>query len=161
MLIVMTQDAKIMKTVRLDPSAAAWDRLEQLLAGTQTQANEQMKQLLKQVKQNEPLCITCHGSDTAIGDIGGKPGDWEWTNDNLAVLLGSLVTDYKGPILIEVCAKSVTDFAAHLTVSLEKKRHLNGVWIYGYSKSISIDHRFPAPHQLDKNVELAGKQVRF
>ncbi|UTY56252.1 hypothetical protein [Massilia sp. erpn] len=161
MLIVMTRDGAIMKTVASDAGVEAWGSLKQLSAGTQSQANQQMAQLLKLVKENEPLCITCHGSDQAIGDEGSDPGDWTWSSDDLAVLLGGLVDGYKGPILMEVCAESVTDFAAHLAVSLEKKRRLNGVWIYGYNKSISINHPFPAPAKLGQNAELAGKQVKF
>jgi hypothetical protein len=159
MLIVITRDQGIMKwAATAESGAAAWGSLKQLSAGTQTEADTQMQQLLKLVKSDEPLCITGHGDDTEVGDEGSNPGDWTWTHGHLAALLGGLV-DFKAPILMEVCAESVTDFAAHLAASLEKIKKLKGVWIYGYNKSVDVKHKFPPPSGLDKNVELYAKQV--
>jgi hypothetical protein len=162
MLIIITRDANIMNWANsAESGAAAWAQVKQLSAGTQSEADSQLQQLLKVLKSDEPLCITGHGNDTEVGDEGAGAADWTWTADRLAQLLGGLATGYKGPMLMEVCADSVTDFAAHLVVSLESRRKLNGVWVYGYNKSVSVTHPFPAPSQLGKNVELVGKQVNF
>jgi hypothetical protein len=161
MLIVITRDRNIMDWVNSnDSGAAAWGSAKQLSAGDQEDANGQLVTLLKLVKSEEPLCITGHGNDEEVGDEGSGKKDWTWTHKDLAGLLGGLV-DYKGPLLMEVCADSVTDFAAHLVVSLEAAKKLNGVWVYGYNKGVSVNHKFPSPSSLGKNIELVGKQVSY
>ncbi len=162
MLIVITRDKDIMNWVESSKSGSEnWIRVKQLSAGTQREVTQQMVQLLKLVKTEEPLCITGHGNDTEVGDEGSDPADWTWSNDQLAQLFGGLVDGYEGPVLMEVCADSVTDFATNLVLSLEKIKKLNGIWVYGYNKSISAYHPFPSPDKLDKNVELYAKQVKY
>ncbi len=162
MLIVITKDQSIIDWVNSEDSGAAnWGAIKILSVANQGEANSQMAQLLKLVKSNEPLAITGHGNDEEVGDEGVGAADWCWTHAQLAELLGGLVPDYKGPVLMEVCADSVSDFAAHLVVSLEKLEKLNGVWVYGYNKSIGVTHPFPTPDKLDGNAELTGKQVNF
>ena len=162
MLIVITRDPDVIRWANLPISGAmAWGRLKILSAGSQEQATAQMKQYLKLVDRNEPLCITGHGNDYEVGDEGSGPDDWSWSNDEMAELLSGLVNGYKGPILMEVCSNSVTDFSANLVVSLEKLKALDLVWIYGYNKGVGITHPFPKPANLTKNIELTGKQVVF
>ncbi|QQE79754.1 hypothetical protein [Alicyclobacillus sp. SO9] len=161
MLIVITRDEDVMEWASSPESGAdAWGSIRQLSAGTQSDANREMRLLLSQVQSGEPLCITGHGNDTEVGDEGSHPADWTWTHSQLAALLAELGEDYIAPILMEVCAETVTDFAAHLVLSLEKRNALAGVWVYGYNKSISIRHPFPKPVSLDKNLELYAKQVQ-
>ena len=161
MLIVITRDGDIMTWAKSDESGArAWGSLKQLSAGTKREADEQMGRLLSLVRIDEPLCITGHGNNTEVGDEGNEPAHWTWTFQDLAVLLGDrLVPGFGGPILMEVCGESVTDFAAHLAAQLGEQQRLLGVWIYGYNKSVDVRHRFSPPDTLDKNVELTGKQV--
>lgn len=162
MLIIITRDQKVMDAVNSkDSGADAWKPVKQLSAGMRSDADKQMATLLRVVKSNEPLCITGHGCDKEVGDEGSGKGDWTWTSDELAKLLGGLVDGYQGPVLMEVCADSVTDFAARLAVALQDEKKLNGLWIYGYSKGVSVSHPFPAPSALSKNAELAGKQVKL
>lgn len=160
MLIVITKDQEIMEWASSPESGAgAWGSLKQLSAGTQRTANPRLLEFLSGVAQDEPLCITGHGNDTEVGDEGSGRPNWTWTHADLASLLGALVDDYRGPILMEVCANTVSDFAAHLVESLERGRLLTGVWVYGYNKSISTRHPFPNPNNLARNVELYGKLV--
>ena len=160
MLIVITKDQEIMEWASSPESGAgAWGSLKQLSAGTQRTADAQLLEFLSGVAKDEPLCITGHGNDTEVGDEGSGRPNWTWTHDHLASLLGELVDAYRGPVLMEVCAEKVTDFAAHLVLSLESKRLLKGVWVYGYNKSISTRHPFPKPESLARNVELYGKLV--
>jgi len=163
MLIVITKDESIIQWARTAASGAtAWNRLAPLGSISQRAANRQLTDYLSQVGAEEPLCITGHGNDKEVGDEGDNARDWTWTHRELAELLGlGLPVDYRGPILMEVCANTVTDFAAHLVVSLEKLRKLNGVWIYGYNKSVSVRHKFPAPPALKGNLELWAKQVCY
>lgn len=163
MLIVITRDQDIMDWANsAESKSAAWAPVKQLSAGTQSEANSQLQRYLSLVKSSEPLCITGHGNDEEVGDEGSNPADWTWTHDELAQQLGAgLVGGYKGPILMEVCAESVTDFAAHLVLSLENRQVLNGVWVYGYNKSVDVTHPFPDPTKLDSNAELYGKQVIY
>lgn len=162
MLIVVTRDSSIMDWVNNPASgASAWGSIKQLSAGKQDGANKQLTDLLKTVKTDEPLCITGHGNNTEVGDEGSGASDWTWTADDLANSLGSLKEGYNGPVLMEVCAQSVTDFAAHLAISLQETRILNGVWIYGYNKAVDVTHTFPNPAKLSQNVEIYGKQVNY
>ncbi|HTZ85332.1 MAG TPA: hypothetical protein VMB05_01575 [Solirubrobacteraceae bacterium] len=162
MLIVLTRDAKIMAwAASPDSGAEAWPPLKQLSAGDQRDASQQLSTLLKLVKPHEPLCITGHGNDHEVGDEGRKRADWTWTSPQLAELLGGLVDGYKGPILTEVCSNTLTDFSANLVLALQKLKRLNGVWVYGYGKSVDVTHPFPDPSKLDTNRELTGKQVNF
>ena len=111
--------------------------------------------------QNEPLCLTAHGSNTQFGDASG-PYRWIWNVNIIAGVLGYSVQDgYAGPILIRACATEITNFSARLAVSLQNGQLLNNVWIFGYNNPLPVDQGFPAPANLGNQVDLQGTQVVY
>lgn len=164
MLIVIAKDQGIINWSRNPASGSGnWGTVNVLTPGNQTQATNQLDMFLGQVGQNEPLCITGHGNDAEVGDEDPSINNaWTWTADDMAVRLGNNLPDnYQAPILLDVCCESVADFSARMVISLEQIQRLNRVWIYGYNKSISVQHLIPAPQNIDRNLELYGKQVKF
>jgi hypothetical protein len=161
MLIVLTQDKGIISWCdKPDSGASQWGHLNVIQAGGGPAATVILERLLGQVGSNEALCITGHGSDTEVGDENpsGKMS-WVWSASELAAYLAALLpNNYSGPILMEVCSKSVTSFAANVAEALRAKGKLKGVWIFGYSKSVDVTHKFPDPAKLSQNLELSGHQ---
>jgi hypothetical protein len=116
--------------------------------------------MLSQVAATENLCITGHGNDTDVGDADTHGAQsWSWSASDIAdMLISNLPKDFSGNILMEVCSDTMTSFAANLVQALNAKNGLKGVWIYGYTKGVSVTHPFPAPGALAKNVELSSHQ---
>ncbi len=161
MLIVCTQDNRIIDFTRTPESGAArWRQLVELSPGGQRQATAELKVALARVEQTEDLCLSAHGNDTEIGDE--DEHGWTWTVSEIAGLLAeNLPQGYSGRILIRACTDTIASFAANLAVELERRKRLNGVWIYGYIKHLAIKTQYPDPKNLDKDVELSPHQVRF
>lgn len=161
MLIVCTQDNRIIEFTRsLESGAARWGQLVELSPGKQRQATAELKAALARVGQTEDLCLSAHGNDTEIGDE--DEHGWTWTVSEIAGFLAeNLPKGYSGRILIRACTDTIASFAANLAVELERRRQLNGVWIYGYIKQLAIKTQYPDPKNLDKDVELSPHQVRF
>lgn len=159
MLIVLTQDQKIVAwCINAESGAAQWGQLAVVNEGGAPGATVLLKRCLAHVGANENLCITGHGNDTEVGDaeMSGKQS-WTWSVSEFADLLASnLPQHYGGTILMEVCAESMTSFAANLAEALRQKGKLKDVWIYGYTKAVAVTHTFPDPAKLAKNVELSG-----
>ncbi|QDT45893.1 hypothetical protein Pan241w_60210 [Gimesia alba] len=162
MLIVLTQDQAVIDWVN-DPrsNSAAWGTVEILNQGGNPAATVAMRALLRQIRVGEVLCITGHGNDSEVGDANlNGPASWSWNVSQLAdLLIANLPAGYTGPILMEVCADSMTSFAAALCVELERRGELIGLTIYGYTRAVSITHSFPSPDGLDHNVELTAHVV--
>lgn len=159
MLIVLTQDQEIENWCRdAESGASQWGQLNVVNAGGAPAASVLLARFLSQVGANENLCITGHGNNDEIGDAetSGRQS-WSWSTSEFADLLASkLPHNYSGAILMEVCADSMTSFAANLAEALRNNGKLKGVWIYGYAKAVAVTHTFPAPANLGKNVELAS-----
>ncbi len=161
MLIVITRDQIVMDWVLDERSGAEeWGAIKFLSCASQEEATAQLIQLLKLVKSDEPLCITGHGNDFAIGGAGSDDDDWPWSYAEFAAILPSLVDGYGGPILLEVCAESVTSFAANMAVEAVRYGSLYGAWVFSYQKSISAIHEFPHPYKMTSNIKLYGTQFR-
>src|SRR4051812_25816350 len=111
MLIVLTQDQKILNWCHDAKSAAAqWGQLNAVNSGGAPAATTQLKRFLSQVRANENLCVTGHGNDTEVGDeeTSGKQS-WNWSASEFADLLAcNLPQNYGGTILMEVCADTMT-----------------------------------------------------
>lgn len=161
MLIVITRDERIIEWVKNHESNAdAWGKTEFLdTKKNRQQATNQLRRLVRQVKQGEALCLIGHGNDEEVGDEGTNRQDWGWKAEQLAeVLAADLCQGYKGPILIESCATKIESFVANLASQLKKERVL-GVFLYGYSRPIDIKHTLPKPEWLGKSVEVHGLRV--
>lgn len=157
MLIILSKDQRLNAWCGYPASHSDnWGRSVELGDGNIISATERLLHALSHVGSDEPLCLFAHGSDTAIGDPGRI-----WTVDDIAVILAMTLGQraYTGPILIQACADSITNFSTHLALALSRQGVLNGVWIYGYNKPVPIVQVFPAPSQLDTNVELQPVQV--
>jgi hypothetical protein len=161
MLIIVTQDQSIVNWAGTQQSnARAWGQLIIISARSQQQATAQFTQALSMVGSDEPLCLMGHGNDTAIGDAGSGPADWTWSDADVAQILArNLGQEHVAPILIEACADTIANFAAHVAVQLESMRKLNGVWLYGYNRPVDVTNPMPDPHRLDRNVALQGTEV--
>jgi len=162
MLIILSKDQRLHAWAGYPASQADnWGRIVGLGDGNLHSATERLLHALNYVGNDEPLCLFAHGSNTAIGDEGSGPGDWTWTVEDIAVILAMTLGQrgFTGPILIQACAGGITNFSTHLALALSQQRALLGVWIYGYNKPVPIVQVFPAPSQLDTNVELQPVQV--
>jgi hypothetical protein len=162
MLIVLSQDPRVIEWCQSRESHAdAWGELVIINAASSPVATVQLRHALRRVRPDEPLCLTGHGNDTVIGDVGDDGVIiWWWTVEDIAAMFAAeLSGNYAGPILIRACAKTVTNFSTRTAVRLGELRALTGVWIYGYSRAVSIWAPFIQPRGLDHNVEVHGTRV--
>ncbi len=163
MLIVCTQDETIQRWAQERESGSdQWEPVIVLPKGTQRNANTEFAAAIKTLRANDPLCFSAHGNDAEIGDDGGRKRGWGWNCADIAELLRLYAPEnYQGPILCSVCCETVANFSAGLAVALINARACNGVWIYGYNKSVPTDARFPNPTKLSDRPDLQGTQVLY
>lgn len=164
MIIVCTKDPAIVSwTGNAQSGANQWGNAWAIPPmANWFQATEMLGNALNFLGTNEPLCLNAHGNDIEMGDAGSGPYDWTWNVNTIAgILFYSVPNGYAGPILMRICANQITNFSARLAVSLQNGQGLNGVWIYGYNHTISIQQAFPAPGNVAKQVDLQGTQVVF
>ena len=162
MLIVCTRDADIRNwTANQQSNSTAWGTVHYIPAHlSPAQATDNFRQAIQALTDGEPLCISGHGNDKAIGDAGSGPSDWGWNTKELADLLAATTVDIE-LVLISACAKTVINLAPGVAVALQNRGDHQGLWLYSYSKGIPIETPYPAPdkEKLDKNVELQAARV--
>jgi hypothetical protein len=156
MLIVITQDKNVIQWCKEPQSKASrWGALWVITEGGAPTATVLLKRYLNLVQPNEPLCITGHGNNFEIGDENqsGKLS-WAWGVDEFVGFLDAeLPENFSGPILLEVCADSRTNFAFRLAHALFKVGRKN-IWVFGYAGEVHMTHVFPDPDSLSANPEL-------
>jgi hypothetical protein len=158
MLIVCTQDQVIRETAANPASGGpAWAPIVQLPVGPQPRATTAFAESLQGLGAHEPLCLSAHGNDNEIGDA---EDGWSWSTAEVAELLEQNAPgEWDGPVLIHACAENVTNFSAGLAVALEMRDVFQGLWCYGYNRSVPANAGFPPPAGLPTRVELQGTQV--
>jgi hypothetical protein len=162
MLIVCTRDTDIRNwTADWQSNSAAWGTIHYIPTNlTPAQATDNFRQAIQALADGEPLCISGHGNDKAIGDEGSGPDDWGWDENQLAALLAATKVRIK-LVLIRACARTVINLAPGVAVALGDIGAHQNLWLYSYSKEILIVTPYPDPDKtkLDKNVELQAAMV--
>lgn len=165
MLIVCTKDQSIVQWAQNQNSGSnKWNVVAVIPPGsTQPEASEFLANTLATLNLNttEPLCLFAHGNDSEIGDPGSGPNDWLWTAEDITNIFKERALKFRGSILIQACAQNVANFSAALTINLENKKILTGVWVYGYNLPVDVEKRFPNPTLLSQQVDLQGTQVNL
>lgn len=162
MLIVCTRDTDIRNwTANPQSNSAAWGATHYIPANlTPSQATNNFRGAIQALIDGEPLCMSGHGNDKAIGDEESGPDDWGWNPNQLADLLAATTVRIK-LVLISACAKTVINLAPNVAVALENRGVHQGLWLYSYSKEIPVESPYPNPDKakLDRNVELQAALV--
>ncbi|WNG25677.1 hypothetical protein F0U62_17880 [Cystobacter fuscus] len=158
MLIICTRD----NSIRNYPNSAnTWGTVVAMNNANGPQAaTQELQTLIGQLGPNEPLCLSAHGNDEAIGDEQSGGNNWGWSvNDIAGILRNSAPAGYSGPILVHACMEKVENFTARLALALEGQNVLNGVWIYGTNRDMDCSEGYPRPTKLDDNAALQSTRV--
>jgi hypothetical protein len=160
MLIIMTRDARLHAWCA-DPMshAANWGDIVGLGHGNVGDATAHLRHALRLLGPGEPLCLAGHGSDTEIGD--SQATGWTWGVNDIAAILAEELgpRGYNGPILIETCAETISNFSTNVAIALGAMGALRRVWLFGYNRPVDITHTIPSPSQLPTSRELQPVQV--
>jgi len=160
MIIVIARDETLRSWAHNPQSGSgAWHSVWGIpKESTQSQATAALKTAIHGLPVNEPICISGHGHDEEIGDENSGPKDWGWDVAAFAKIL-SEVNPRTGPLLLSTCAERVSNFAARLALELQRLGKQDGLWIFGYNRSLSVKALFPDPGQLFKDDDLQWTQV--
>jgi hypothetical protein len=167
MLIVITKDPYIVEfRPKQSAGEAEWGTIFILdPSKNQKQATAQLKSLLNNVAEGEPLAIVGHGNDTEAGGEGVDDDTWGWTAAEMAALLNTELRHRPGPILFEVCSDDpqevskpqVLGFATSLQLEISRltvSKNVKGATVYSYNTHIDAHHTLPRPQAIHKSVEL-------